>query len=346
MIFLMIALTLLGYKPLESQCGAEVSVLILRESQGDELYTCSIYNLSMDYFNDAPLSFDSNSSNVAVLPPLLSVPHIQNGNFRNGGLRLYDFLELSIQKDFIELILEAVTKLLQYYNWSNVIILSDTREEFYLETATALYKNITQSIYDVDYAQFDATVQGNSALLRLLRNKRVVFLSMASETINAIFDLAENFAGKDFLWVVHSVDRRQLNLDAVEGMIVIQTKIDSLQTETFNNYYDFLCKNFSSLAPNSVEIFYWQNAASILLFKYSRSNGLTPVNPAGVVYSSAISQYNPRAFIAFYYIGIFICFIAVTLVLLLYVHYRNEPVVKATSISLSLLVIVACYIWL
>jgi len=352
MIMLVIAMALLGCVPVQSHeicCSNEISVLVLKEASGEKVYTCSSYNLSMEYLNDATLSFDRLyfSSNVAVLSPLLSVSHVEIGRVSNkDGLKIYDFLEIAIRKDFVDLIQDGVMKLLLYYDWSNVIILSDRNEEFYLETGIALYKNLSLSIENVGYAQFDVVEQGSEALLKLLRSRRVVFLSMASERIKAIFDYAGDFVGSDYLWIVHSVDRSQLDLEAIEGVIEIQPKFISLQTATnYSNYFK-LCKNVSSLAPVSVDILYWQNVMPIKLFNYSRSNGLTPINPAGVVYSGGTAQYSPLVFIALYYIGIFICFFAVTFVLLLYIHYRNEPAVKATSISLSLLVIAACYIWL
>lgn len=55
-------------------------------------------------------------------------------------------------------------------------------------------------------------------------------------------------------------------------------------------------------------------------------------------------QYVPTLYITIFYIAITACFIICTVMLVLFLYFRNEPAVKATSVSLSMLIFIGCYL--
>ena len=67
-------------------------------------------------------------------------------------------------------------------------------------------------------------------------------------------------------------------------------------------------------------------------------NGISPIPSDNLPQSFA-----PIVFVVLYYLGTSICFVVVTAMLVLYFYFRKEPAVRASSVSLSVLIFIGCY---
>ena len=85
----------------------------------------------------------------------------------------------------------------------------------------------------------------------------------------------------------------------------------------------------------------------MLISTYVVGENLTTANLSLPIPSDMLFQYSSRTatiFTAVFFFGIFFCFIVSTLSLVLYFCFCKEPGIKATSVSLSMLIFIGCYL--
>ena len=333
-----------------SCCAIDLPLLVIHENIEEKTLTCTSYCSSVTYINDASLSFD-NFSNAAVIPSSFSTAVVKHGKSSTGMVTIFAFFVPMKQLELAELITSALIGFIEYYNWTQVLIISDAFDHFYLQTGEILYKNLSQSNYSIDYFQVNNEFNEVGILHKIaLKKKRIICLSATSQKIKKILSLKKekNLKWPQYVWIVHSIDRNQLDSVILDGVIELQAKqISTLMSSIPNNNYDQLCRTpFLSLMAESVDIFLWENEKNVHLFNYTMTNGLVPITPPLEVPPDIIIQNLRSVFITLYYLGILVCFVLVTCTLVLYIHFRHEPAIKATSTSLSLLIVVGCYIWI
>jgi len=166
-----------------------------------------------------------------------------------------------------------------------------------------------------------------------------------------------NLLWPKFVWIVHSVDISAETCGGVsmEGVISVQisntsfSKMSAGGTPLMQMNYESLKKGFSIdiFVIHFCQLSVRDTMYSVFVFQQVKGENIginvTDVNGR----TSFPSDHPPHPFVPFvvlYFIGTTICFLLVTSSLALYIHFRNEPAVKATSVSLSILMYVGNYL--
>lgn len=154
---------------------------------------------------------------------------------------------------------------------------------------------------------------------------------------------------REYAWVVHSIYKDLANHDLYNGIIELQAKVKiSSVFPSFPNdhYLNKSCTNPSYDVPKSVDLYLMYQERSTHVANYSKTSGFYLITPGLEVPQDNIIQSVPIVFNAIFSLGILICFVIVTTTLILYIIFRKEPRIKATSTSLSILIFIGCYTWI
>ena len=170
--------------------------------------------------------------------------------------------------------------------------------------------------------------------------------------------LTYNMIWPDYAWLVIGLDQQTfLELTCNDQIIVFLQRLHDrvLNATNFTYTYPiksiFMDSNRSSLCKcqqvNSKTFFidiYHFSKNLIPISNYSVTNGLSSVTLSQIPLDLPL-QSSLTAYIIFSLIYLPI-FIILTVTLLLYIYFRNKPEVKATGVSLNILIFIACYLLL
>ena len=322
--------------------------------------TCVSYSYcsTIKYVSDALLLVGKNStseSDAAILSNSFNslLTKTAGGNIK-GTLTVFAYFSPLKLQEMAEMISNALVQIIQHYSWTRMIVFADASDKFYVRVGELSYRTLSLNNCSVNYFQVYDNLNATKIVKEVTsENFKVVILSLSSQKAKKILAerLKSNLSWPQYAWIDHSVAKdKSSDTGIFEGVMELQVgKLSCMLTDFSKNdsYYNMLCNNsFSSLLAESVDIILWEDHKQVHLSNYSTTNGLSPVTPRSKVPSDAIPQRTPSVFIALYYLGILICFVLVTCTLVLYIHFRNEPSIKATSISLSILIFIGCYIWI
>ena len=201
-------------------------------------------------------------------------------------------------------------------------------------------------------------------------NLKIVVVSLQPSTARKTLCRAQEkgLVWSDYGWIVHSVELNNQSCGGsglfFEGVVTVQLKyllpkemqacryLSELELLTDNDYLNTysldLCDNCAHNSTTvEVAIFQQLGNSSVLISTYEIRDHLAAVNLSLPFPSDRLPQYSSKTtaiFIVMFYIGIFFCFVVVTVSLVLYFCFRNDPGIKATSASLSILIFIGCYL--
>jgi len=301
-----------------------------------------------------PYNFTNRSlGRYAMLSPYLTAAVLTKsfGELAIGTFTTMDFFSGPSLKEAVKMIAGAAVKIIEHYNWKRVIILADGDIKFFAQVAELIYARLSGSNYSAHYYQVHRHFSATQIISEVSsKNFNIVVMSLSSSKVKRVLAKRQGELLKWPMkaWLVHSVQHEE-SLDSenlLEGtMLFLLRNFNCMQSQT--NNFNRLCPNYScSPVPNLVDIFLRIDHRRVFLSSYSYTSGLGKVSSQKHVPSDHIPQRVPHVFIAVYYIGILSCYILVTTTLILFIYYRNEPEVKATSTSLSILIFIGCYIWI
>ncbi len=274
------------------------------------------------------------------------------GALTNELLPEIDSFSTKNMQEMAKLTSNAILSILQHFQWTRLALVSDGEDMFYNRVGELLHKYLSvNGSYNFYYHQILTHFYPERLLNQVtFENFNIVVLSVSSIKVKKIFAkrLSSDLKWPKHAWIIPSVFHSDKSEEdtILEG--TVQLNVEMLDcTVSEDNYYSRLCnESFCSLKAQSVSINLNEGMEHIKLFNYSFQTGLEVVTPPVSGPTTDIPQYAPYLFIVLYYLGILVCFILVTVTLVLYIYYRGEPAIKATSTSLSILIFVGCYIWI
>ena len=303
-------------------CSSGLSSIVLHENAAEKSFSClaNSFKSTSSYVSDTVITIQnvSYSSKVAVIPSSFSTVSTSSNHFN--FITVFDFFGAEIQNQWAELLSNGILAFTQHYNWTNIAVFSDALDHFYLQTGTMFYKSISNH-FNVDFLQVGDELNEINPLLQVeQKNQKIVILSMTSQKVKNVLTLRSNrLKWPEYVWIVHSIDKKKLNATIMEGIVEVQARLSCPRVSNLKNkYYNKLCnKSTSTLEAKSADIFLWENEKSVHLFNYSRLNGLITVTGRSEFPTDDLPQYVPHVFIALYYLGILICLTLVTGTLML-----------------------------
>ena len=253
-------------------------------------------------------------------------------------------------------IARAIVELTQQFGWSRITIVADTVDVYFLHTAEELYKMTSNLSSDSTLLQLE---DSNSEIENFVNkveklNLRIIVLSLRPNLVSEILLRAceRHLVWPEYAWIVHSVEASEERCgdnSIFNGVITIRLN-DSYHAADFDE-----CSNNRNQHLPVVDHQYldscsvspaWQQGVVLQQIGKKASIGN---ETAGIVKSlphpsDLPPQYVATAYIALFYTATTVCFIICIIMLVLFVCFRNEPSVKATSVPLSILIFVGCYL--
>jgi len=165
-----------------------------------------------------------------------------------------------------------------------------------------------------------------------------------------------------FVWIVHSVNVTAETCGglSLDGVVTMQTNHSLLpsyiimssmtQAGQPQNNLDVDVHPLSSCYlstgnSDAHSIVAFQQVEEIPILLFTMQGSVEALNSSRYHFPSDLPpQSSSRLFvIVLFYLGNTICLVIVTISLILYIYFRNEPAVKATSVSLSVLIYIGNY---
>ena len=238
-------------------------------------------------------------------------------------------------------IARALGAITQHFNWHRLLIVADLSKSYFLHTAEELYKIVQPSSSGLISVQPRDSNEVNNVIHKIDKeNLRVIVLSVRPSIAQELLCIAQErkWIWPEYAWMVHSTDLKRVTCNGEEIGIII-----SLHDCAFvPNIADSICTqhDFLELLPPDIK-------GSFGVANYSLEKGtIFDMDIAGSIPSDLPPQFVAVGFIILFYFCTAVCFLVVTVNLILYIFYRNEPTVKATSVPLSILIFVGCYLLL
>lgn len=264
-------------------------------------------------------------------------------------------------------LVEALAQFISFFKRTRVTIIADFSQSFYLRTAEEVYRTSSHTS-DFNFVQLQNSDSDIHKTLSMIEHSRIgiIFLSLRPTLVQRLLCARHlvNFTVTN-LWITHSVDFRQFLKNCSENVVVFQQRRseESLASGNLENEFKFdrlviisnglsdvrmnqnSCHHyFSSKNVSVIDIYQWVEQAPLFLSNYSIANGLGRVTLRGPVPSDYYPpQYAPITFIAVCFLSIALCFMVVTVILVVYFYFRKEPAVRASSVTLSILIFAGCY---
>ena len=258
-------------------------------------------------------------------------------------------------------IARAAVEFIHHVQWERVAVITDISNAFFLHIAETFYKNF-KSRFNVQYFQlFHSEVSIDRTLNEIQKLKlRIIIVSLPLHRLNQLMykRLSYNMIWPDYAWLVIGLDQQTfLELTCNDQIIVFLQRLHDRVLNATNFTYTYpiksifmdssrssvcKCQQFNS-KTYFVDIYHFSKNL-IPISKYSVTNGLSSVTLSQIP-SDLPLQSSLTAYIIFSLIYLPI-FIILTVTLLLYLRFRNEPEVKATGVSLNILIFIACYLLL
>ncbi len=255
--------------------------------------------------------------------------------------------------------IHSMIEFIQYFNWTEVLVMVDVSIPLYQYIAEN-FNRVVPSQFTVTYIYF----QRSQSIYRRLTES---FKKMESKVIVSLLPLpllVEVFCmkldtWKQHVWLTHSFHGTISSVPCMRNLIMFQ-QIEAL-SDTFNyslNDFHFdqlfrmstpeqkfvLNKCVSASAEDEIfHIFLWHGNNWSLISTYNSAKGLIPIYDSNISLIRRVQvPISVFLIISSYVFSLLLLFI-VTVVLLLYLFFRNEPDVKATNVPLGLLIFTGCY---
>ena len=255
-------------------------------------------------------------------------------------------------------IARAILQLTEHFNWSRITVISDTSDRYFQHTTETLHKMVNSTSSDFSFLQLDdsdSEIEDTINKIDML-NVKIIVVSLRLSVASKLLCKAQerNLVWPEYAWIVHSVDLSSETCGSFEGVITVDIEEAHLSTNIQSGYaeeaaagadiplYGF---DYCASSPFS-DVSYRQIGKESLFISKNKptSDQSIVINRSLPFPSDLLPQYSPTPYIALFYVCITGCLTLVTVSLSFYIHFRNEPSVKATTVSLSILIYIGCYL--
>ena len=258
-------------------------------------------------------------------------------------------------------IARAAVEFIHRVQWERVAVITDISNDFFLHTAELFYKTFTSSI-KIHYVQLLHSEKAIDRTLKEIQKLkfRIIIVSLPLHILRQLMcvRLIYNMIWPDYAWLVIGLDQQTfLELTCNDQIIVFLQRIHDRELDTMNCQYDHTL-NCVSIGSNSLTVCNCQqfNVKTYAVDIYHFREKLEPISNYSIKYGLSSVTLHPVpldlplqssliAYIIFSLIYLPVL-IVLTVTLLLYIRFRNEPEVKATGVSLNILIFIACYLLL
>ena len=252
----------------------------------------------------------------------------------------------------------ALLAFVNYNKWRRVAFITHLTNKFYLEPIEQFYQNFT-SAFQIHLSQI---LGGEKAIDRSLKRikkikYRIIIISFPEETLRVLLcrAIGLGMTWPNYIWVIVNSDGSRFYeqnpcLDQVTVFqhltrkfptkTVFPAKYETLVDLTNNINNPTLCYSHAKFFY-SISIYTWKGNGLNLIANYTSADGLSSVNipsfPGDTFLQSLFTFYIINSIIAL------LVFVLLTVILVLYIRFRNEPDIKATGVSLNILTFLGCY---
>lgn len=296
-----------------------------------------------------------------------------------GPSDVHNGLLMSRNVDFAlsDLMSQALTEFVKFLDWRRLTVLIDKADPSSILTAEKINK-LSHDEYKLDLKFLQVNDISESGLINILQKvkqmlNRIVVLSTCPHSARGILSKARatNMKWPDYVWIVLNGDSSRCNNqregrysiscgdNIMERVIVLQpvnyfnTATDvtlTLRTPRRKNGSLYEADSLDACQQtindtSYVDIFQCVSHQLLHVSQYNREDiGLSNVNISGHIPSDALPQFVPILYTVLFFTGMVFCFTAITITFVLYLYYRKERSIKATSVSLSILIFIGCYL--
>ena len=269
-----------------------------------------------------------------------------------------DFVNPSLVGDS-KTMASALLAFVNYNKWRRVAFITHLNKKFYLEPIELFYQNFT-SAFKIYLSQIRGGEKViDRSLKRIQKMKyRVIIVSLPEEILRVLLcrTTGLGMTWPNYVWVIVNSDggRFYEQNPCLDQVTVFQhltrklpkktmfpVKYEALVDVANNSNYPTLCYSHAKYSY-SISISTWKDNGLKLIANYTPADGLNSVNmpsfPGDTFFQSLFTFYIINSIIAL------LVFILLTVMLVLYIWFRNEPGIKATGVSLNILTFLGCYL--
>ena len=267
------------------------------------------------------------------------------------------FVNPSLVEDS-KLMASALLAFVNYNKWRRVAFITHLTNKLYMEPIEQFYRNFT-SAFEIHLSQI---LGGEKAIDRSLKRiqkmkYRLIIVSLPEEILRVLLcrSIGLGMIWPNYIWVIVNSDGSRFyeQNTCLDQMTVFQhltrkfptktmlpAKYEALVDLTININYPTFCYNHAKYSY-SISISTWKDNGLKLIANYTQADGLSSVNmpsfPGDTFLQSLFTFYIINSIIAL------LVFVLLTVMLVLYIWFRNEPDIKATGVSLNILTFLGCY---
>ena len=263
-----------------------------------------------------------------------------------------DFVNPSLVGDS-KTMASALLAFVNYNKWRRVAFITHLTKKLYLELIEQFYQNFTRAI-KINLSQI---IGGEKVIDRSLKRikklkYRVIIVSLPEETLRVLLcrTIGLGMTWPNYVWVIVNSDGSRFyeQNPCLQEVTVMQHLTRKLSTAKYEALVD-LTNNNSTSYPTlchkytcCISISMVKDNGLRLIANYTSADGLSSVNmpyfPGDTFLQSLFTFYIINSIIAL------LVFVLLTVMLVLYIRFRNEPDIKATSVSLNILTFLGCYL--
>jgi hypothetical protein len=236
------------------------------------------------------------------------------------------------------MIARAIAEIVQQFGWSRITVVADTTDKYFLHTAEEFFK-LSSLSPDSRFLQLSDSDSDIKNLIDRVDTMRlsIIVLSLRPHLVSKLLCRAHerHLVWPEYAWIVHSVEVSEESCgdnSMLNGVISLKMR-DTHQPMEYENMH--------------ATDYYYLNSCLILqpaVVVQQIGKNMTGMFGSIPYPSDLPPQYVPTIYISLFYTATTICFILCTIMLVLYICFRKEPAIKATSVSLSILIFIGCYL--
>ena len=249
----------------------------------------------------------------------------------------------------------ALLAFVNYNKWRRVAFITHLTLKLYLEPIELFHIDFISEL-KIHLSQIiGGEKEIDRSLKRIKKLKyRVIIVSLPEETLRVLLcrTIGLGMIWPNYVWVIMNSDGSRLyekNPCLDQELTVIHkltnklstARYEALHDNTNNTNYLTLCNSHTNYTYR-ISFSTWKDNGLKLIANYTPAEGLTSVNmpsfPGDTILQSLFTFYIINSIIAL------LMFTLLTVMLVLYIWFRNEPDIKATSVSLNILTFLGCFL--
>ena len=251
----------------------------------------------------------------------------------------------------------ALKQFLHYGSWRRVAVITDQSSILHLKLAETVYMVLKENV-DLYYITLYNTEQANidNSLNKLVKLKyRIIIVLLSTNSLQDLMcrRLAFKMTWPEYAWIIVRVSP-QPETQCLSESIIFQHMIQQTNTERIivsDELFDIAQQMHRtcqiSYIENSLIInIYYYDRRLIYITNYTASGGLSATKFTLLPSDQAETKLSFSAWFIVFTITNIGVFIALTVIVILYVLLRKTPEIKATSVPLNIYIFLGCYLLL